>query len=154
MRINKILIPYSFSMLDRKALTFAARMFGPLTETAVTLYYAYIPVPQIESIASPVMERMKSNMHYLSQRIQEEEADLQKAKHELVSLGIAEQRVSCAFMPKRRDIASDIIDFVRKENYDTLVMSQTPGRATRLLKGSIVNRIVASLADKTICIVT
>lgn len=55
------------------ALDFVCQTFSDKKETEVTLFNAYIPVPAIEMRGSPIMEQMKDNLSYLSQRVKDPE---------------------------------------------------------------------------------
>ncbi|MBC8463718.1 MAG: hypothetical protein H8D61_01940 [Deltaproteobacteria bacterium] len=83
MATQKILLPYNFTNYDQKALDFVVRTFVHLKDVEVSLFHTYTPVPEIEMRESPVMYKLKDSLNYLSQRIKEQEAALNVAKHNL-----------------------------------------------------------------------
>lgn len=73
MATQKILLPYNFTSHDKKALDFVILNFANRKDVEITLFNAYMPLPEIDMRASPIMEKVTSNLHYLSQRIGEQE---------------------------------------------------------------------------------
>ena len=72
---QKILLPYNFTSFDQKALEFVINTYSSLKDAEITLFNAYMPVPKIEMRDSPIMQKMTGNLSYLSQRINEQEAE-------------------------------------------------------------------------------
>ena len=89
MTSQKILFPYNFTSYDQKALDFVVRTFVHLKDVEVSLFHTYTPVPEIEMRESPVMYKLKDSLNYLSQRIKEQEAALNVAKHNLLENGFS-----------------------------------------------------------------
>lgn len=112
------------------------------------------PVPQIEMNDSPVMDKLKGNLNYLSQRINEQEVGLAVAKENLLENGFSENQIHCIFKPKKKDIAGEIIDLASNGNHDLIVMNRKPGKVKRFFTGSVFNKVVSTLKDKTVCLVT
>ncbi|MBW2604369.1 MAG: universal stress protein [Deltaproteobacteria bacterium] len=150
----KILLPYSFTSYDEKALDFVCRTFSDKKEAEVTVFNAYTPVPAIEMRGSPIMEQMKDTLNYLAQRLNEQQDALQKIKNHLLGKGFSEDKINIVFEPKKRDVSGDIIDFVKDGEFDVVVLNRRPGRIARFFAGSISNKVVAALKDVTICIVS
>ena len=71
MAIQKLLLPYNFTRFDQKALDFVINTFGKLEGIEVTIFNAYIPVPEIETAGSSVTGKLKGSLTYLSQKISE-----------------------------------------------------------------------------------
>ncbi|NIS39146.1 universal stress protein [Candidatus Saccharibacteria bacterium] len=72
----------------------------------------------------------------------------------LVEGGFAEKQVNCVFRPRKKDIASEIIDLVNSDHFDTIVLNRKHARVTRFFSGSISHKVVISLKDVTVCIVS
>ena len=151
---QKILLPYNFTILDQKAITFVIRTFVHLEDFEVTLFNAYTPVPEIESPDSSVMGKLKGNLSYLSQQIMQQEAELKAVKEKLVQSGFAQSRVQMLFRPRKKDIASEIIEVATQDNFSVIVINHKPGKASRFLTGSVFNKVVSALKDVTVCIVS
>ena len=151
---QKILLPYNFTKHDDKALDFVIRTFSHLKDVEVTLFNAHMSVPAIEMQESPVMEKMKGNLLYLSQQVNDQEAALNVAKNKLLQNGFSEQQVRCIFKPRLKDVASEIIALATKERFDLVVMNHKPGGITKIFTGSVHGKVVANLKEITVCIVS
>jgi len=151
---QKILLPYNFTPWDQKALDFVIRTFIPPPETQITIFHAYTPVPEIETEGSTVMDKMKGNLSYLSKMVSDQEESLKTAKEYLVKNGFLSDQIDYIFKPRDKDVASEIIDLVTTDRFDLIVMNHKPGKITRFFTGSIFNKVVSSLKDMTLCLVT
>jgi nucleotide-binding universal stress UspA family protein len=150
----KILLPYNFTSYDKKALDFVCRTFSDKKEAEVTLFNAYTPVPTIEMRGSPIMEQMKNNLSYLSQRVKEQEDALHVIKNHLLGKGFSEDNIDIVFEPKNRDVAGDIIDLAQDGRFNVVVLNRKPGKIARFFAGSVSSKVVAALKNVTICIVS
>lgn len=150
----KILLPYNFTSYDKKALDFVCRTFSDKKEAEVTLFNAYTPVPTIEMRGSPIMEQMKDNLSYLSQRVKEQEDALHVIKNHLLGKGFSEDNIHIVFEPKNRDVAGDIIDLAQDGRFNVVVLNRKPGKIARFFAGSVSSKVVAALKNVTVCIVS
>jgi len=150
----KILLPYNFTSYDKKALDFVCRTFSDKKEAEVTLFNAYTPVPTIEMRGSPIMEQMKDNLSYLSQRVKEQEDALHVIKNHLLGKGFSEDHIDIVFEPKNRDVAGDIIDLAQDGRFNVVVLNRKPGKIARFFAGSVSSKVVAALKNVTVCIVS
>jgi nucleotide-binding universal stress UspA family protein len=150
----KILLPYNFTDLDQKALAFVSNVFSHFTAIEVTLFSVFTSAPNIEMKDSPVMRKMHENLRHLNQLRDEQEEALQKAKQLLVKQGFSESSVRILFKPKHKDTASHIIETAIEENHDVVVINRRAGKMSRFFVGSVFNKVIPSLKDKTICVVT
>jgi hypothetical protein len=151
---QKILLPYNFTILDQKAITFVSRTFVHLEEYEITLFNAYTPVPEIEAHSTSVMGKLKGNLTYLSQQIMQQEAELKIVKEKLVQSGFAPGRIQTLFRPRKKDIATEIIEVATQDKFSVIVINHKPGKASRFLTGSVFSKVVSTLKDVTVCIVS
>ena len=154
MSSQKILVPYNFTVYDQKALYFVIQTFAHLKDVEITLFNAYTPAPEIDMRGSPIMETMKSHIHFLSSKIKEQEDGLKAAKQNLLENGFQKHRVKYIFKPRKKDIATEIISLAENDNFDLIVLNHTPGSLTHFFTAHVFNKIVSALKDKTICVVT
>jgi nucleotide-binding universal stress UspA family protein len=154
MATQKILVTFNFTSYDQKALDFVARTFVHLKDVEVTLLNVYTPVPAIEMRESPVMAKFQRNLDYLSQKVKEQEEGLKEARQYLVQNGFTENQVSYLYKPRKKDIVGEIVDIATKDNFNIVVMNRKPGKVTRFFTGSVFNKVVSALKDKTVCIVS
>jgi nucleotide-binding universal stress UspA family protein len=154
MATQKLLLPYNFTRLDQRALDFVINTFGKQEEIEVTVFNAYTPVPEIETADSSVTGKLKGSLSYLSQKITEQETELKMIKQKLVDNGFSDGRVHTVFQPRKKDVASEIIDIAKKNRFDIIVISHKAGRATRFFTGSRYSKVISALKDVTVCVVS
>lgn len=154
MDIKRILIPYNFTNLDKKSLAFVSQTFSHIREAEVVLFNVYTPIPYISMTGSPVMKKMHENLNYLNKLIAEQEDALKKAKEALLSGGFSKNRVRILFKPKKMDIASHIIETAIDEKHDVIIINRKSGRVGRFFTGSVFNKIITSLKNMTICVIS
>ncbi len=151
---QKVLLPYNFTTYDQKALDFVVRTFGHMKDVQIILFHTYTSVPEVESDESPILDKLKGSLNYLSQRIQEKEIGLGVAKQNLLENGFLESQVRYIFKRRYKDVAGEIIDFVSSGQADVIVINRKPGKVTRFFTGSVFNRVASALKNVTICLVT
>jgi hypothetical protein len=151
---QKILIPYNFTQYDKKALDFVIQTFANQEEVEITLFNSYIPTPEIEVRGSPIMDKMKGSLGYFSQKIKEQEDELKAVRGLLIEKGFPEDRIQTVFEPKKKDIAGDIVDLAQKGQFNVVVLNRKPGKIAKFFAGSVSNKVIAALKDKTVCIVS
>jgi len=150
---RKILLPYNFTPIDQKAVNFVIEMFVQFKDVEITLFHAYTEAPAIETTETST-GRLKSGLHYLSQKILDQEVELDRVKQKLIRGGFAENMLQSIFKARRRDIAGEIMKLASENQYAAIVLSRGHSRATRFLTGSVANKIVRSLRGTTLCIVS
>ena len=154
MAIQKLLLPYNFTRFDQKALDFVINTFGKIEDIEVTIFNAYTPVPEIETTASSVTSKLKGSLTYLSQKIAEQQNELNMIKQKLVDRGFANDLVHTVFQPRKKEVASEIIDIATNNKFDIIVISHKPGKATRFFTGSRYSKVISALKDVTVCVVS
>jgi nucleotide-binding universal stress UspA family protein len=154
MNNKKILVPFNFTSYDQKALEFVILHFAHQHDMEVTLFSVYPSVPEIKSGGSPIMEKMKSNLLYLSQKNKELEAALAEAKLALIKGGFPESQVKFSFMPRKKDIASEIIQMVKIEHFNLVVLNHKPGKVTHLFTGNVFSKVINAVQNAVVCVVT
>jgi hypothetical protein len=154
MAAQKILLPYNFTTLDQKALAFANNTFGHIEETEITLFHAYTPLPEIEAENTSVMGKLKGDLTYLSQKIMQQQKELKAVEEKLLQGGFAQNKINSIFKPRKKDIASEIIELVSENKYSVVLINHRPGKASRFFTGSVFSKVVSALKDTTVCIVS
>jgi len=154
MATQKLLLPYNFTRLDQKALEFVINTFGKSDNVAVTVFNAYTPIPEIKTDGTFVTGKLKGSLNYLFQNIKKNEVVLYEVKYKLVESGFSENRVNCIFKPRKKDIATEILDLTTSDNFDTIVLNRKYARVTRFFSASISNKVMMNLKDLTVCIVS
>ncbi len=154
MKHEKVLVPYNFTNYDQKALDFVIRTFANSPDAEITLFAAHTPVPRLDVGASPVMDRLKGSLNYLENQKREQETALKQAANILIEGGFGEEQVHPLFVPRKKDVAADIIELVQKDDYGIVVLNHKRGKATNFFTGSVYSKVVNALKDTTICVVT
>lgn len=150
---QKILLPYNFTRNDEKAVAFVIDSFGQQADTQITLFHAYIPVPNIEVSDKTVMNRLAGNLSYLRQKNYELEEELQQAQRRLVSAGFSEQNIQCIFKPQEKETAQEIIKQATKGGFTTIVLSQNPSKIRKFFTASVSKKVAQALKDTELLIV-
>ncbi|RTZ96372.1 MAG: hypothetical protein DSY90_10695 [Deltaproteobacteria bacterium] len=150
----KILVPYNFTTYDQKSLKFVVNTFAHNRDADVTLLSAHTPLPEIEDRNAPVMARLKSSLNYLSQQNMAQENALQDAAKSLVQSGFSMHRVRAVFLPRKKDIATEIIQFAKADNFNLIIVNHKSKKATHYFTGHVFNKIITALTDITVCVIT
>ena len=154
MAIQKVLLAYNYSSLDQKAIDFVINAFAHIEGVEITIFHAFTPIPDIETQTSLVTGKLKGSLNYLSQQILEREKDLKSVSDGLTQKGIDPDRVNTIFRPRKKDIASEIINLAREMRFDTIVLNRKVTRVTRFFSGSVSHKVMMTLKDTTLCIVS
>jgi nucleotide-binding universal stress UspA family protein len=151
---QKLLLPYNFSSYDQKALNFVVNAFANQEDIKITLFHAYTPLPSMEVSDDQVTGRLKDSVSYLTKKISEQETALESIKDELVQRGFAAAGIQCVFKPRKKDVASEIVDLWSAEKFDVIVLNHKPGRVKRFFTASVYHKVIESLKNTTYCIVS
>ena len=154
MAIQKILIAFNFTHLDQKAIDFVTSTFAHIGGVEITFFHAYTPIPEIETHTSTVTGKLKSSLSYLSQQIMQRENDLKKVTENLSKNDLSNSQIHTIFRPRKKDIASEIINLNRDTNFDVIVLNRKASRVTRFFSGSVSNKVLMTLKETTVCIVS
>jgi len=154
MAIQKVLLAYNFTSLDQKALEFVNSAFAHIDGVEITIFHAFTPVPDIETEASLVTGKLKGSLTFLSQQIMQRENDLKSVAEKLTQTGLAADRIHTVFRPRKKDIAGEIIGLTREAKFDAIVLNRKATRVARFFSGSVSNKVVMTLKDATVCIVS
>lgn len=154
MQVNKILVPYNFTGLDQKALGFVSGAFSHVRGVEVTILNVYTPIPTLPVKDNPVMKKMLGNINYLNQMIAQQEASLKEAREVLIANGFEPDGVRIDFVAKKKDIAGHIVDAAVQGRHDVIVLNRKSGRVSRFFTGSVFGRVVSSIKDAVVCIVS
>jgi hypothetical protein len=154
MGTKKLLLPYNFTDRDRKALEFIVSAFAPQGDVEVTLFHAYLSLPEVQIQSQQVTERLKGGMGYLLAKIGELETEFQNVRDELIDRGFPPARVRGVFRPRKKEVLDAILDIHRRERFNIIVLSRRPGRIGRFFAGSLHTKLIAALTNVTICVVS
>jgi hypothetical protein len=68
--------------------------------------------------------------------------------------GFPAEQIKTIFEPRKKDVADDIIDLALSKSFDVVVLSRTPGKIKGFFTGNVFSKVVKSLKDTTVCIVS
>lgn len=153
MAAQKILVPYNFTRNDEKAIAFVVDRFNQHPDAHITLFHAYIPVPEIEISDKTVMSRLAGNLTYLRQKNYELKEALEQAQTRLVKAGFPEQNIMYIFKPREKEIAQEIIDQAVKGGFTTIVLNHHPSKIKRYFTSSITKKVARALKNIELSIV-
>ncbi len=137
----KILIPYNFKSNDEKAVRYTGQQYSKEKEVEITLFHAFVSVPKINVRNNTIMKKMKLNISYLHRQREEQRQAMEKVKGALVNYGFASQNIHCLLRPIKTDIAADIIQLWKFENFDVVVLNRNPGNIVNYFSRSTSKRI-------------
>ena len=100
------------------------------------------------------MGKLKGDLTYLSQKIMQQENELKAVEEKLLQGGFAQSKVHSLFKPRKKDIASEIIELVSENKFSVVLINHKPGKASRFFTGSVFSKVVSALKDTTVCIVS
>jgi hypothetical protein len=148
------LVPYNFTRQDQKALDFLIQTFSHLPNADITLFHSYTPVPEISMRDNPIMEKVRGNLSYLNQTIKMQQEGLENAKTHLATKGFSADRIQTLFIPRKKDIAAEIIDLIKEHSFDMIILNRNPGKVTRFFSGSVFNKVIQAVRKATVCVVS
>ena len=151
---QKILLPYNFSNTDQKAVNFVIETFIHQKDVEITVFNVYTPAPEIETPSTSVMGKLSSSLSYLSQQISAQENELKGVKQKLMQSGFEESKIQTLFLPRKKNIANEILELALKHQYDVIVLNRKHARVTRFFSGSVSHKVVMSLKGTTVCIIS
>jgi hypothetical protein len=154
MATQRLLLPYNFTNRDRKALDFAVNTFAPQGDVEITLFHAYLSLPEERIRGRELTDRIQGGMGYLQAKISELETEFQNVRDELIDRGFPPARVRIVFRPRKKEVLNAILDLHRRERFNLIVVSRRPGRIGRFFAGSLHAKLIDALADVTICVVS
>ena len=154
MAIQKILVAYNFTHLDQKAIEFVTSTFAHLDGVEITFFHAYTPIPEIETQASNVTGKLRTSLSYLSQQIMQRENEFKAIIENLSKKDLANSQIHTIFRPRKKDIASEIMNLNRDTNFDVIVLNRKASRVTRFFSGSVSHKVLMTLKETTVCIVS
>jgi hypothetical protein len=149
---SRILVPYNFAPHDRKALDFVVRTFAGRREIKITLFNAYTPLPDMETRDSPAIERIKQSLNYLMQQIREMEENLERARQDLVAGGFGDDQVETQFVPRKKDVAGQILETASSGTFQTIVLSREPRKMKRFFSASVHQKVIEAAKNATVCV--
>jgi hypothetical protein len=154
MAVPKILVPYNFTVHEWKAFDFIVSTFAGRRDVKITLFNAYIPLPEIDFTTNPEMKKLMSGMIFLSEELKRKEFGLKSAEDYFLEKGFSKEQVAHVLKRKEKDIADEIIDAAVSGHYSVVVLTRTPGKVSRFLARSVHEKVLRALKNVTICVAT
>jgi hypothetical protein len=151
---KSVLLPFNFTDYDEKALHYVIRTFAGQKWVKLTLFHVYTPLPEIDGYANPTLSRLKTTMASLWKELREKEAELKKTREDLLENGFADEQVDCIFKSRVHGVGSEIVDMAQTGPYDTVVLSHKPSKAVTTFRRSVHDKVLSTLKDRTISIIT
>jgi hypothetical protein len=156
MKEKKVLVPYNFSQQDEKVIHYIIHNYAGDVNISVTLFHLYTPVPKIGSLSPslhPSLSFMKEKMGSQIKELFDKEADFERLVQNLLENGFSPEHLNTVLRAKKDTIGTEIIQLVQKEDYNTVVMSKTPGKGLMSFKENVHAKLLSSLRDCIIIII-
>jgi nucleotide-binding universal stress UspA family protein len=151
---QRIFLPFNFSANDQKALEFIIKTFGNLENVDITIFHVYAPLSEVDATDQTATSKLQQRLSYLTQELTEREIALQELRTQLIQNGFDRDRVRYIFKSRKKEVALAIIDQCEEEQYDIVVLNHKPGKVTRFFTGSVFIKVVTSLQNTTVCVVS
>jgi len=151
---SKVLVPFNFTDYDEKVLHHVVRNYAGVPRIIVTLFHVYTPMPDIDTYAHPSLGRLKGTIASLSQEARKKENDLKQIIEDLGQSGFLEGQLNYVIRPRQKSVGAEIVEMVLNESYDTIVLSRKPGKMTYGFSRNVHDKLLSSLKDVTISIIT
>ena len=150
---KNILVPFNFTNSDEKSLHYVISSFAGEKGVHVTLFHTHTPPPQIDGY-NPALFRVKSTMASLATEARIGEKELQKIIKDLIVSGFLEDQIDYVFKSREKSVGEEIVEMALKGGFDTIVLSHQPGKATRAFTRNVHDKVISSLRNTTISIIT
>ncbi len=151
---QKALVPYNFTLNDQKAIQFIIRTFAQNRDIEFTLFHAYTPLPEIETDSNAVLGKLKGTMLSLATELRKQESFLKGAKKKLQENGFSDDQLDYVFKPMDKEIPDEIAEKTFRDKYDMIILNRKPGKISRLFGRSVSGRVLSSLNDTAVCIIS
>ncbi|MBW1790137.1 MAG: universal stress protein [Deltaproteobacteria bacterium] len=151
---KRILVPFNFTDYDERALHYIIRTFAGEKAVHVTLLHVYTPLPELDAYANPVLGRLKSTMASMWKEVREKEQDLKRVKEDLLENGFHGNQIACVFKPRTKSIGREIVEMAHSGNFDAVIITQKPGKATHAFTRKAHDALLSELRDTEIVIIT
>ena len=86
-------------------------------------------------------------MFYLKQFQKSLEKEQQKTKGKLVEGGFESSQIYSIFTPLKKDIATDIINLVKEQKFNVVVMNRNPSKIAKFFMRSVSKRVSYGLKN-------
>jgi hypothetical protein len=154
MSVLKILVPYNFTVHEWRAFDFILSAFAGRRDVRITLFHAYIPLPEVNFTSNPEMKKLMSGMIFLSEELKKKELGLKSARDHFLEKGFSDEQVDFVLKRKEKDIADEIINAAVSGHYTVVVLTRTPGKVSRLLVRGVHEKLLRALKNIVICVAT
>lgn len=151
---KRILVPFNFTDYDERALHYVIRTFADQERVFITLLHVYTPLPELDGYSSPSLGRLKTTIASMWQEVREKERDLKRVKEDLLENGFHENQIDYQSKPGTKNIGAEIVEAARNGNYDIVIISQKPGKASRAFRRKVHDALLSELVNTEIVIIT
>lgn len=157
---QKILLTFTFTEKDEKALEFVLRTFTDREGVSITIFSSYPPLPSeapdysksLGSWPAAIGEAIVRNG--IEKQLLEYEHRLAETKDRLVEAGFKRDSVDHIFRESSRDEAEEIVETVKEGKYDVVVLTFRPSHVWRIFAKNVYQAVMESLKGVAICIIT
>ncbi|MFZ5587260.1 MAG: universal stress protein [Thermodesulfobacteriota bacterium] len=151
---SNVLLAYDCSPAALKAVEYVGQMYAKVEGVKITILSIYekVPSPDLgDSISTP---RVREGILALERGKEKGRLVLEEAKKQLVRMGLAEDRITVKYVEKKKSVAKQIIDEVKKGGYGTVVLGRRgESNLKYMLFGSVAGSVVSNLTGASIVVV-
>jgi len=150
---KRILIPYNFKPRDEKSIHYALRSFAGDNSIFISLLHLHAPISKIGAFSLGKNELIKTLGKKITDFRQKED-EFFKLKELFLENNFTDEQVNIIFKPKQESIAKDIVNLVKDKNYSTVILNRSPGKRIVTFGQSVSIKVISSLKEREIIILT
>ena len=100
------------------------------------------------------MVKMRQNLSYLTSQAAERTKALEALLKKLQQEGFGAERARLITKPRKKDVATEIVEHARDEKCNIIVLNHKSGKTTRFFTTGVHSKVIAGAGGATVCIVT
>lgn len=151
---SNVLLAYDCSPAALRAVEYVGQMYAKVEGVKVTILSIYEKVPSPDLGDTVYSKRAKEGILALERGKEKGRLVLEEAKKQLVRMGLAEDRITLVYAEKKKSVAKQIIDEVKKGGFGTVVLGRRgESNLKHMLFGSVAGSVVGNLTGASIVVV-
>lgn len=151
---TNVLLAFDSSQAAFRAVEYVGQMFGKLKEVKLTVLWVYEKIPEHDMVATHFTDQVKARISSFERQREEGIIRMDEAKKHLLKLGFSEDQITLKAVEKKKGVARDLEEEIKKGGYGTVVLGRGKASAVRnLLVGSVATNVIDRLSGVSIIVV-
>jgi nucleotide-binding universal stress UspA family protein len=151
---TNVLLAFDSSQAAFRAAEYVGQMFGKREDVKLTVLWVFEKVPEADMVDTPFTSQVKARISVLEREKAEGLLKMEEVKKHLLRMGLREDQVTLKSIPKKKGVARDLAEEVKKGGFGTVVLGRGKASAVRnLLLGSVATNVIDRLSGVSIVVV-